>query len=61
MEHDIEWNRLRASAVDTPAHCLHLSDCLDDLKPGDYIEIQWRRNIEFPYGSYSKQLLMRFH
>lgn len=50
VEHDIEWNRLRASAVDTPAHSLHLSDCLDDLKPGDHIEIQWRRNIEFPYG-----------
>lgn len=50
IEDNIDWNRLRAPAVDTPAHVLHVSDCLDDLKPGDHIEVQWRRNEDFPYG-----------
>lgn len=50
IEDNIAWDRLRAPPVDTPANVLHVSDCLDDLKPGDHIEIQWRRNAEFPYG-----------
>lgn len=50
VEENISWDRLRAPAVDTPSHVLHNSDCLHDLKPGDHIEIQWRRNKEFPYG-----------
>ncbi|KAK9290561.1 hypothetical protein L1049_008731 [Liquidambar formosana] len=49
-EDGIQWDRLRAPPVDTPPHVLHVSDCLNDLKPGDHIEIQWRRNNEFPYG-----------
>lgn len=50
IEENIEWDRLRAPPVDTPPFMLHVSDCLHDLKPGDHIEIQWRRNKEFPYG-----------
>ncbi|KAL3533532.1 hypothetical protein ACH5RR_007053 [Cinchona calisaya] len=50
IEDNIEWNRIRAPAVDTPATVLHVSDCLNDLKPGDHIEVQWRRNKDFPYG-----------
>lgn len=50
IEDYIAWDRLRAPPVDTPANVLHVSNCLDDLKPGDHIEIQWRRNAEFPYG-----------
>ncbi|KAM7257268.1 hypothetical protein ACFE04_013009 [Oxalis oulophora] len=50
MEENITWDRLRAPPIDNPAHVLHVSECLDDLKPGDHIEIQWRRNKEFPYG-----------
>ncbi|KAL5716539.1 hypothetical protein ACHQM5_018212 [Ranunculus cassubicifolius] len=46
----VEWDRLRPAPVDTPPHNLHISDCLNDLRPGDHIEIQWRRNKEFPYG-----------
>ncbi|XVF07096.1 hypothetical protein REPUB_Repub06bG0109000 [Reevesia pubescens] len=49
-EENISWDRLRVPPVDTPSHDLHISDCLLDLKPGDHIEIQWRRNQEFPYG-----------
>ncbi|XP_062023237.1 F-box protein At2g26850-like isoform X2 [Rosa rugosa] len=48
-EEHIPWDRLRATPVDTPSHMLHVSDCLHDLKPGDHIEIQWRRSKEFPY------------
>ncbi|CAN6719006.1 unnamed protein product [Malus baccata var. baccata] len=50
VEENIPWDRLRAAPVDTPPYKLHVSDCLHDLKPGDHIEIQWRRNNEFPYG-----------
>ncbi|WOL00633.1 hypothetical protein Cni_G09346 [Canna indica] len=50
IEEGVQWDRLRAPPVDTPAHSLHISDCLNDLHPGDYVEIQWRRNKEFPYG-----------
>ncbi|KAG6743693.1 hypothetical protein POTOM_052394 [Populus tomentosa] len=50
IEESIHWDRLRAPPVETPAHVLHTSDCLNDLKPGDHIEIQWRRSKEFPYG-----------
>lgn len=49
-EETIQWDRIRAPPVDTPPHVLHVSDCLNDLKPGDHIEIQWRRKKEFPYG-----------
>ncbi|KAK4773585.1 hypothetical protein SAY87_028604 [Trapa incisa] len=47
-EGDVTWNRLRAPPVNT--RDLHRSSCLSDLRPGDHIEIQWRRNKEFPYG-----------
>ncbi|XP_055809106.1 F-box protein At2g26850-like isoform X2 [Solanum dulcamara] len=50
IEEDIEWNRLRAPTVDTPPYVLDVSDCLNDLKPDDHIEIQWRKSKEFPYG-----------
>ncbi|ONK63628.1 uncharacterized protein A4U43_C07F17240 [Asparagus officinalis] len=50
IEDGVQWDRIRAPPVDTPAHDLHISDCLHDLRPGNHIEIQWRRNKEFPYG-----------
>lgn len=50
IEEDVEWGRLRATPVDTPAHALYTSTCLANLKPGDHAEVQWRRNKEFPYG-----------
>ncbi|XP_021745700.1 F-box protein At2g32560-like [Chenopodium quinoa] len=50
VEENISWSRIRAPPVDNPAYELHVSDCLDDLKPGDHLEIQWRRNREYPYG-----------
>ncbi|KAL5226801.1 hypothetical protein ABZP36_015066 [Zizania latifolia] len=50
LEDGVQWDRVRAPPVDTHAHDLHVSDCLHELWPGDSIEIQWRRNKEFPYG-----------
>ncbi|PKA50514.1 F-box protein [Apostasia shenzhenica] len=47
---EVPWDRIRAASVDASPHNLHISDCLSDLHPGDHIEIQWRRNKEFPYG-----------
>lgn len=50
LENGVTWDRLRAPPMDTSPHVLHISDCLNELCPGDHIEIQWRRNKEFPYG-----------
>lgn len=50
IEEGVQWDRLRAPPVDTSAHDLHVCGCLNDLRPGNHIEIQWRRNKEFPYG-----------
>ncbi|KAL5994773.1 hypothetical protein ACLOJK_024828 [Asimina triloba] len=49
IEEGIQWERIRVPPIDTLAHDLHPSDCLNDLCPRDHIEIQWRRNKEFPY------------
>ncbi|KAL6849987.1 hypothetical protein ACP4OV_020614 [Aristida adscensionis] len=50
LEDGVQWDRVRAPPVGTLAHDLHASECLHELRPGDHIEIQWRRNKEFPYG-----------
>ncbi|KAL3653314.1 hypothetical protein CASFOL_002995 [Castilleja foliolosa] len=50
MESGVTWDRIRSSPIDTSPHDLHISDCLNELKPSDHIEIQWRKNKEFPYG-----------
>ncbi|PKA51196.1 F-box protein [Apostasia shenzhenica] len=47
---EVPWDRVRATSVTTSAHEFHISDCLSDLRPGDHIEIQWRKNKGFPYG-----------
>lgn len=49
-EDGVQWNRVRAPPLATPAHDLHASDCLEELRPGDHFEIQWRKNKDFPYG-----------
>ncbi|KAK3032372.1 hypothetical protein RJ639_037090, partial [Escallonia herrerae] len=50
IESCVTWDRIRAPPIDTSPHDLHISDCLNELSPGDHIEIQWRRNKECPYG-----------
>ncbi|PUZ54316.1 hypothetical protein GQ55_5G121400 [Panicum hallii var. hallii] len=49
-EAGVQWSRIRAPPVGTPAHELHASECLEALRPGDHFEIQWRKNKDFPYG-----------
>ena len=49
-ESEVTWDRVRAAPVDASPHDLHKSVCLNDLRPNDHIEIQWRRNKQFPYG-----------
>ncbi|KQK10227.1 F-box protein At2g32560 isoform X2 [Brachypodium distachyon] len=50
-EDGVQWCRVRAAPASTPPpHDLHVSACLDDLRPGDHFEIQWRKNKDFPYG-----------
>ncbi|KAL6614310.1 hypothetical protein ACP70R_036580 [Stipagrostis hirtigluma subsp. patula] len=49
-EDGVQWSRIRAPPVSTPPHDLHVSDCLEELRPGDHFEIQWRKNKDFPYG-----------
>ncbi|XP_071704614.1 F-box protein At2g32560-like [Rutidosis leptorrhynchoides] len=49
-ENGVTWERLREARVDESPHDLHVSNCLNDLRPKDHIEIQWRRNKQFPYG-----------
>ncbi|KAK7336449.1 hypothetical protein VNO77_16991 [Canavalia gladiata] len=49
IEDNIVWDRLRLSPVDTSPMVFYRSNCLNNLKPGDQIEIQIRRCREHPY------------
>ncbi|CAJ1915124.1 unnamed protein product [Sphenostylis stenocarpa] len=49
MGNNIQWKILRAPPVDTPPCVRYVSDCLQDLKPGDHIEIQRKSRREIPY------------
>ncbi|KAK7344867.1 hypothetical protein VNO77_15052 [Canavalia gladiata] len=46
---NVDWDLVRVPAVDSPPNVMHISDCLDNLKPEDHIEIQWRGNTQCPY------------
>ncbi|XP_020211597.2 F-box protein At2g26850 isoform X1 [Cajanus cajan] len=46
---NIQWDILRVPPVDTPPCDRHISDCLQDLKPGDHIEIQRKSRREIAY------------
>ncbi|XP_052729969.1 F-box protein At2g26850 isoform X2 [Vigna angularis] len=46
---NIQCAMVRAPSVDTPPYVIHLSHCLDTLKPDDRIEIQWRPDTHSPY------------
>ncbi|KAL9331481.1 hypothetical protein ACSQ67_001091 [Phaseolus vulgaris] len=49
MGNNIQWDNLRAPPVDSPACVRYVCDCLQELKPGDHIEIQRRFRREIPY------------
>ncbi|XP_061364788.1 F-box protein At2g32560-like [Gastrolobium bilobum] len=42
MGNIVQWDKLRACSVEISACVRYVSDCLEDLKPGDHIEIQRR-------------------
>ncbi|KAI5393270.1 hypothetical protein KIW84_060403 [Lathyrus oleraceus] len=46
---NMEWDMVRVPSVDSHPYVVHVSDCLDKLKPGNHIEIQWRGNTQSPY------------
>ncbi|QCE05469.1 transcriptional corepressor LEUNIG_HOMOLOG-like isoform X1 [Vigna unguiculata] len=46
---NIEWDMVRAPAVDTPPYVVHVSHCSHNLKPEDHVEIQWRPDTQSPY------------
>ncbi|KAK7378049.1 hypothetical protein VNO80_03485 [Phaseolus coccineus] len=46
---NIQWETLRAPPVNTPSCFRYISDCLEDLKPGDHIEIQRKSRREIAY------------
>jgi len=58
---NIEWDMVRAPSVHTPPYLLHLSHCLDTLKPEDHIEIQWRPNTQSPYGIILNSNIISFY
>ncbi|KAK7393024.1 hypothetical protein VNO78_21475 [Psophocarpus tetragonolobus] len=46
---NIEWELVRVPSFDSPPYVMYLTDCLDNLKPEDHIEIQWRATTQCPY------------
>ncbi|KAG9132404.1 hypothetical protein Leryth_008338 [Lithospermum erythrorhizon] len=50
IETGVTWDRVRSVPIDTSPLYIHTSDCLNELRPGDHIEIQWRRNRRCPFG-----------
>ena len=51
IEGNIQWDRLRLSPLETYPRGFYVSNCLNDLIPGDYIEIQRRKRKELHYGN----------
>ncbi|CAJ1915207.1 unnamed protein product [Sphenostylis stenocarpa] len=50
IEENVPWDRLRISPVETSQRVFYMSNCMNDLKPGDQIEIQMRRHVDSHYN-----------
>lgn len=50
VEDGIPWARIRKPAVETSPNELHIPDIAEEFRPGDHIEVQWKRCQYFPYG-----------
>ncbi|KAH9288291.1 hypothetical protein KI387_032408, partial [Taxus chinensis] len=50
MEEGISWERIRKPLVGTSPSELYIPDVPEQLRPGDHIEVQWKRSPSFPYG-----------
>lgn len=68
VERDIDWERLRKPPPKTFLVDYYEYNNLNDLKPGDRVEIQKRRRRAFPYHGNKKKtsnlsyiLLKEFH
>ncbi|KAF7819129.1 F-box protein [Senna tora] len=46
---NIKWDNVRVAPLENSPYVVHVSHCLQNLKPGDYVEIQWRQNRENPF------------
>eukprot|EP01018_Ginkgo_biloba_P031131 Gb_23415 [translate_table: standard] len=49
-EDGVSWERIRRPPVETSANELHIPDVPEELRPGDHIEVQWKKSQVFPYG-----------
>ncbi|KAJ1405210.1 F-box-like domain superfamily [Sesbania bispinosa] len=49
MGNNIQWDEVRVSPVETSPCDRYVSDCFEELKPGDHIEIQWKTSSEISY------------
>jgi hypothetical protein len=52
---DVEWDMLRIPPHQTFLCDYYKPNYINNLKPGDYVEVQKRRRKEYPYGN--KQIL----
>ncbi|XP_020213163.1 F-box protein At2g32560 [Cajanus cajan] len=50
IEVNVPWDRLRLSPVETSTREFYMSNCRNDLKPGDQIEIQMRSRQSTTYN-----------
>lgn len=50
MEDEIPWARIRKPPVETSPSEFHNPDVAEEFRPGDHIEVQWKRCQYFPYG-----------
>ncbi|KAH9288290.1 hypothetical protein KI387_032407 [Taxus chinensis] len=49
-EDGISWERIRKPPVVTSPRELYIPEVPEELRPGDHIEVQWKRIPSFPYG-----------
>jgi len=60
IEGNIQRDRLRLAPAETSPMTFYMSNSMNDLKPGDHIEIQIRRRKESPYSKRICSILHHF-
>ncbi|XP_057825786.1 F-box protein At2g26850 isoform X2 [Cryptomeria japonica] len=50
IEDGISWERIRKPPDMTSPSELYFPDVQEELRPGDHIEVQWKKSPSFPYG-----------
>ncbi|RDX73466.1 hypothetical protein CR513_46932, partial [Mucuna pruriens] len=47
------WEQHQKDILRAPPPCdRYVSDCLQEFKAGDHLEIQWKSRTEIPYGRF---------